>query len=1005
MKNNLFTIFILFNSIIPAFSQVTFPQNGPYDERNGWYAFTNAMIVKSWNEKLENATLVIKDGKIEACGTTVTIPNGAIKVDLKGKYIYPAFIDIYSDYGIDNSQDPSSNSNRRNRGGGPNNMSSKKGAFSWNEALKTETRANELFLVNKEKAKEWLNLGFGAVVTHKTDGISRGTSVLVTLGDEKEHQVILKNKVAHQLSFKKGSSSQDYPSSLMGSIALLRQTYLDGQWYKTQNQEYNISLEAWNELQNIPQIFEVDDKLDVLRASKLGKEFGINYIIKGVGDEYQRLTEIKQAGNPLIIPLNFPDAMDVEDPLEVNGVNYGDLLHWELAPTNPGKLENAGINFSFTIYGLKKKEEFLGNLRKAISYGLSEKAALKALTATPAQMIAAENLLGSLEVGKLANFFISNDNIFLKDSKILNNWVNGKLNVQNDLEPVIPSGMYNLKMGNQTYKAMVKTSVSKPDISYKINDSTDVKIDAQLNDNLITATIQNPDKSGTTRLQGIVDNKIYGTGLSPDNNKFDWELVYLNALPTDTMSKEEKVRNNILGPVLYPFMAYGWKEKPQPANYLIKNITIWTNEQEGKLENSDLLIENGKIAKIGKNLNGGNAIVIDGTNKQLTPGIIDEHSHIAAVRGINEGTQESSAEVRIGDIINSDDINIFRQLAGGVTTSHILHGSANPIGGQTQLIKLRWGYDPEAMKFEGADGFIKFALGENVKRANYQDVNNRFPQTRMGVEQVYDDYFTRARTYGNLKKSGKPYRKDLDLEAILEILDKKRFITCHSYVQSEINMLMKMAEKHNFRVNTFTHILEGYKVADKMVKHGVGGSTFSDWWAYKHEVYDAIPYNGAIMHNQGVVVAFNSDDAEMARRLNQEAGKAVMYGNVPEEEALKFVTLNPAKLMHIDNKVGSIKVGKDADVVIWSGHPLSVYSVAEKTFVDGIKFYDRLEEAKMMNQLATDKSRIIQKMLESKKAGNRVTPIKSKPHRYYHCEDMEEENNESAEYQQETHGH
>jgi imidazolonepropionase-like amidohydrolase len=297
------------------------------------------------------------------------------------------------------------------------------------------------------------------------------------------------------------------------------------------------------------------------------------------------------------------------------------------------------------------------------------------------------------------------------------------------------------------------------------------------------------------------------------------------------------------------------------------------------------------------------------------------------------------------------------------------------------------------MKIKGADGYIKFALGENVKQGNRgNDYRQRFPQTRMGVEQVFVDHFTQAVEYGKLKRSGKPYRKDLEMEALLEIVEKKRFITCHSYVQSEINMLMKVAEQFGFNVNTFTHILEGYKVADKMAKHGAGGSSFSDWWAYKFEVYEAIPYNGALMHEQGVTVAFNSDDAEMARRLNQEAAKAVLFGGVSEEDALKFVTLNPAKLLHLDDRMGSLKEGKDGDVVIWSDHPLSVYAKAEMTFVDGIKFFDRNEDLKTRDALQKERNRLVQKMLGEKKRGGRMQrAMGQRQYQHYHCDDEEDE--------------
>ena len=395
-----------------------------------------------------------------------------------------------------------------------------------------------------------------------------------------------------------------------------------------------------------------------------------------------------------------------------------------------------------------------------------------------------------------------------------------------------------------------------------------------------------------------------------------------------------------------------------------------------------MLIENGKIKAIGKNLSAGSSKVIDATGKHLTPGIIDEHSHIAISNGVNEGTQAVTSEVRIGDVLDSEDINLYRQLAGGVTTTHLLHGSANPIGGQTQLIKIRWGQTPEQLKFAGWEGFIKFALGENVKQSNWGDYNTiRFPQTRMGVEQVYIDAFTRAKEYekdwntynGAKNKSGLTQpRKDLELDALVEILHDKRHITCHSYVQSEINMLMHVADTMGFKINTFTHILEGYKVADKMAKRGIAGSTFADWWAYKMEVWDAIPYNGKIMHDAGVLVAFNSDDAEMARRLNQEAGKAVKYGKVSEEEAFKFVTLNPAKMLHIENKVGSVKVGKDADLVLWSDNPLSIYAKAEKTFVDGVKYWDIDNDAQKQKELKVEEARLIQKMIDSKNGGSKT---------------------------------
>jgi len=345
--------------------------------------------------------------------------------------------------------------------------------------------------------------------------------------------------------------------------------------------------------------------------------------------------------------------------------------------------------------------------------------------------------------------------------------------------------------------------------------------------------------------------------------------------------------------------------------------------------------------------------------------------------------------VRIGDVLNPDDVNIYRQLAGGVTSSHLLHGSANPIGGQTQLIKLRWGVnDPEKLKFEGAPGFIKFALGENVKQSNWGDRQTiRFPQTRMGVEQVMMDGFEQARRYeAALKLNPAATRRDLTLETLNEIRNGQRHITCHSYVQSEINMLMKVADSVGFKVNTFTHILEGYKVADKMKAHGANASTFADWWAYKMEVNDAIPHNAGLMHQVGLNVAINSDDAEMARRLNQEAAKAVMYTGVSEEEAWKMVTLNAAKMLRVDSRVGSIKVGKDADLVLWTNNPLSVSSKPVYTLVDGIIYFDVEKDEQRRKQLEAERQRLIEKMVLARKNGSKTAKPKLMVESFWHCD-------------------
>jgi imidazolonepropionase-like amidohydrolase len=375
------------------------------------------------------------------------------------------------------------------------------------------------------------------------------------------------------------------------------------------------------------------------------------------------------------------------------------------------------------------------------------------------------------------------------------------------------------------------------------------------------------------------------------------------------------------------------------------------------------------------------AVIIDARGKHVTPGLIDCHSHAAITGGVNEGSHNVTAEVRIQDVLNADDEVIYRQLAGGLTAADLLHGSANAIGGQNCVVKWRYGEDPEGLKMKGAKPGIKFALGENPKQSNWgPQNNNRYPQTRSGVEQLIRERFLAAQDYMKAmdewrsgRRKGLPPRRDLQLDALVEVLRGERLVHSHAYRADEILMLIRLAEEFRFTVGTFQHVLEGYKVADEIAAHGAGASTFSDWWAYKFEVYDAVPYNGAIMWDRGVVVSFNSDDDELARRLNLEAAKAVKYGGVPEEEALKFVTLNAARQLAVADRVGSLEPGKDADFVVWSGHPLSTYSVCEETWVDGRKYFDRAEDLAGREALAAERKALIEKIRNEKKEKEKDT--------------------------------
>ena len=544
-------------------------------------------------------------------------------------------------------------------------------------------------------------------------------------------------------------------------------------------------------------------------------------------------------------------------------------------------------------------------------------------------------------------------------------------------------GKYDLTVGGTTYNLSISGEPSKP--KAEIEKDT-LKIDSKFkyDGDWVTLTLTTPDDDiyrMTARITASDDN-LSGRLLLPNGGDSSFTAVRKEGPSDKSEDKDEGAKETpVVMPVKFPNVGYGYAEKKTAEDVLFRNATVWTGEDAGILENTDVLVRNGKISKIGNNLNAGNARVIDATGKHLTAGIIDEHSHIAGL-AINEAGQNSSAEVKMTDVVDHTDMDLYRNLAGGVTTVQLLHGSANPIGGRSAILRLKWGESADKLIFENSPKFIKFALGENVKQSNWGSTS-RFPQTRMGVEQVFINYFQRAKEYDALKKSGKPYRYDEEMEVLAEILNGERFISCHSYVQSEINMLMKVAEKFGFRVNTFTHILEGYKVADKMAEHGVGGSTFSDWWAYKFEVNDAIPYNAAIMASQGVTVAINSDDAEMSRRLNQEAGKTIKYGGMSEEEAWKTVTLNPAKLLHIDDRVGSIKEGKEADLVLWNAHPMSVYARAEKTMIQGVTYFDLEQDKALREAVKKERSELVKMMIDEKNGGAKTRkPAQNKKERF-----------------------
>ena len=650
------------------------------------------------------------------------------------------------------------------------------------------------------------------------------------------------------------------------------------------------------------------------RSAQLARELNLDFCIVSCGQEWRRPDLAKQTGATFIVPVNFPSLPKMPTEDDWQQVKLDQLRAWDWAPENPALLRQQGLEIALTTYGLEDRKNFRQNLRLALDRGLSEDDALAALTTVPAKLCGVENQLGTIETNKLADLVVvAGTNYFNPDAKVQAVWIDGRIYSAPGEEP---------KAG--------KTDEAKSGAEPTSSEGTSAKEEPEKHP-VPPAIAQQATNTESSATKTVAEEK---PAAKKDGKKEQLRALQKTRLAHSPMEGRGAITN--------------------PPVILIRNATIWTSGPQGILTNAELLISNGRVLSAG-NLSEPptNAVVIDAAGEFVSPGIIDCHSHTAILGMVNESALPSTAMVRIRDVVNSETENIYEQLAGGVTAVNLLHGSANPIGGQNCVIKLRDGESPEDLIFSNAPQGIKFALGENVKQSNWgEKFVTRFPQTRMGVRTFYENRFTAAQQYlkawDDYRKNSTngqsglvPPRRDLELEAIGEIIQGKRLIHCHAYRQDEMLMLMRTMENFGVHVAAFHHVLEGYKIADEIAAHGAGGTTFSDWWAYKFEVYDAIPYNGSLMHDRGVVVSFNSDSSELARRLYLEAAKAVKYGGTPQEEALKFVTLNPARQLQIDGWVGSLEPGKDADFAIWSKSPLDSGTVCLQTWIDGKKYFDR----------------------------------------------------------------
>jgi imidazolonepropionase-like amidohydrolase len=899
----------------------------------GVHALVGGRVVIKPGQVLDAGTIVIRDGLIEAVGTNIPAPADARIWNMKGATIYAGFIEPYLVLNATNppiatsDSEPVTEHSFTSGGvkffgapGSQTDMGSPGPGYEI-QKITPEFRAVEKYSPNQKALAPLRELGFTTGVIAPAKGIIRGTSALVALIDENPNRAIIKPDVFQHIAFETHQDDDKaYPGSLMGVIAAIRQSFFDAQHDAIERAAYEQNPQNGKRLEYNPALpalapaaqrkmrvaFEPGSALMVDRSAQLARELNLDFCIVSCGQEWRRPDLAKQTGATFIVPIDFPSLPKMPTEDDWQQVKLDQLRAWDWAPENPALLRQQGLEIALTTYGLADRKNFRQNLRLALDRGLTEDDALAALTTVPAKLCGVENQLGTIETNKLADLVVvTGTNYFNPEAKVQAVWIDGRI-----------------------YPAPEEAPSARNEEAKPSNDSTPAK--------------EEPEKHPEPPSLAKQEAKAPSTNAPPaekpvppkDAKKDQLRALQKNRIAHSPMEGRGAITN--------------------PPAVLIRNATIWTSGPLGILTNATLIVSGGKILTVG-NLNSEltNALVIDAAGETVTPGIIDCHSHTAILGAVNESTLPSTAMVRIRDVVNSETENLYEQLAGGVTMVNLLHGSANPIGGQNAVIKLRDGESPEELIYSNAPQGIKFALGENVKQSNWgEKYVTRFPQTRMGVRTFYENRFTAGQQYlqdwDNFRKNGTnsqtgavPPRRDLELEAIGEIIQGKRLIHCHAYRQDEMLMLMRTMESFGVRIAAFHHVLEGYKIADEIAAHGAGATTFSDWWAYKFEVYDAIPYNGSLLRDRDVVVSFNSDSSELARRLYLEAAKAVKYGGTPEPEALKFVTLNPAKQLHIDGWVGSLEPGKDADFAIWSKSPLDSGTVCLQTWIDGKKYFDR----------------------------------------------------------------
>jgi imidazolonepropionase-like amidohydrolase len=978
----------------------TAPVVGLRDNAPAVHALTNARIFVAPGRELQNATLVIRNGVIEAVGANVRAPADARVWDMAGRTLYPGFIDAYSDVGMRLELTEEERDERR-------------GAVYWNPQVRTTVDAVADFAADDDARPAALRgQGFTVAMTVPRVGLFRGQTAVVSLGSGTVADRVLRANVAQSMTlWRDNSAGATYPTSSMGAMAFIRQTMHDADWLARAQAAYarnpqgvprpetNAALAALGPALRgeQPLVVETRTEEEALRALGFAREFPLRLWIRGSGGEYRQLEQFRGTNVPLIIPVNFPAAPDVARSEQALNLSVSQLRHWQVAPENPARLSSAGVQFALTSDGLRERSQFLPNVRRAVERGLTREAALASITTVPAGYLGITRTHGTLEVGKVANVVVASGDVFTSNAaRVEAVWVDGRRFEVGAPAGADPRGQWRVaSVGAENIAGTLTLSGTPAQLTGTFAGEG---ADARLTSARITGAAPQLQLAfpggilgheGTIRMSGSATaTTLHGWGELPDGRRFNWAAERIGDAPETADAPGARTAgggnagesdgHGVAGPMgtrprvtsflvdnTLPAMEYGRSGIPQqPRHVIVRGATVWTMGSQGVMQDADLLVTEGRVVRVGQNLQApAGAQVIDGRGRHVTPGLIDAHLHSGASGGINETGAAIVPEVRLGDVLTIDNIWMYRQLAGGLTTAHVMHGSANPIGGQNQHVKLRWGALPDQLKFEGAPRTVKFALGENVVRSQ-----QRYPNTRMGVEQIIRDHFLAAREYERAhqqwqrSRQGVQPRTDLRMQALVDILNGDILVMSHAYRQDEMLMLMRLAEEFGFRIHAFHHGVEAFKIAPEIAAHGAAAVVWSDWGSFKVESFDNTTFNARVLSDAGVLTSLHSDDSQIATRMNWEAAKMLRTG-LSEEQALALVTINTARVLGIESRVGSLEAGKDADFVIWNGNPLSTETRVEQTWIDGRRYFDIEEDRQQRGQVERERSQLIQQIL------------------------------------------